>query len=598
MCGIVGYIGTKRRPSEELVEALKFLEYRGYDSAGIATRTPDGFVLEKAEGRISNLEQKINRERMASMGIAHTRWATHGEPSEYNAHPHVSENDEWVLVHNGIVDNFGEIKQALINEAVRFVSQTDTEVAVQLLARSHEENKLFALIDTCSRLRGSWAFACMNKRDADRMYLARKKSPLYVAIYDGEVFVASDPICFNSKAQEYYSLEDDEFCSASSEGLHFYNALKEEISKNSIPMDKFDVDCDKADYEFYMEKEIAEVPHALSRVAKTYADNNVFEYFTKENLEKYNRVHIIGCGTAYHAGLMGAKYIQKFARIEANAFVASEYRYSDPIIDEKTLCIFVSQSGETADTLAALELARSKGAKIVALTNVLYSTIAKNAEIIFPVCAGPEIAVASTKAYTCQIAAFYLFASHLRSVLTGEEDLSTAKLMDLSKRMKMPGRYDFGDLVDELAKEEKVFFIGRDRDYITAEEASLKLKEITYINSSAYPSGELKHGFLALIEKGTFLFVDATNRDLLDKTINGAHEASCRGARLVVVSQLDIPKEQLQDVYLTIKLPSEEEDLMPIVSIGVFQMLAFLVSEKKGLNPDKPRNLAKSVTVD
>ena len=598
MCGIVGYIGKKRKVGEELVNALKFLEYRGYDSAGIATRTLDGFVLEKAEGRILNLEQKIDRNRIASMGIAHTRWATHGEPSEYNAHPHISEDNEWVLVHNGIIDNFGELKRELADEHTHFVSQTDTEVAVQLLAKSREANKMFALIDTCSRLRGSWAFACMNKSDENTMYFARKKSPLYISICDGEVFVASDPICFNGKANDYYSLEDDEFCSASVEGLHFFNTAKEEIWKNSIPMDKFDVDCDKADYEFFMEKEIAEVPQALARVAKTYTDNNVFEYFTKENLKKFNKVHIIGCGTAYHAGLMGAKFIQKEARIEAGAYVASEYRYSDPIVDENTLCIFVSQSGETADTLAALELAKSRGAKIVALTNVLYSTIAKNAEIIFPVCAGPEIAVASTKAYTCQVAAFYLFAHHLRSVIKGEPNNATQVLMDLSKRIKMPGRDDFGDLVDELAKEEKVFFIGRDRDYITSEESSLKLKEITYINSSAYPSGELKHGFLALIEKGTFLFVIATNKDLLEKTINGAHEASCRGARLVVVSQLDIPEEQLQGVYKTIKLPAEDDDLMSIISIGVFQMLAFLVSEKKGLNPDKPRNLAKSVTVD
>lgn len=598
MCGIVGYIGQKV-VDEQLVEALKHLEYRGYDSAGIAEIDNNKIIITKAEGKISNLEGLLKKNNNSYCGIAYTRWATHGKPTINNAHPILSDNGEWAVVHNGIIENFGELKSEIrrVNN-IKFVSDTDTEVIPQMLQITSGETLMEKLIAVCKRLRGSYALACLNSSTDKVLYLAKKKSPLYVAINGMEVFVASDPICFCGEAINYYSLEDDEFCKAEINNLMFYDINGIEITKTATKLSEFEVYLGKQKYSHFMQKEIEEVPSVLKRIVNTYRDNNAFQKFDKDFVRGINKIVFIGCGTAYHAGLMGVSLIEKIARIECRAYVSSEFRYSNPILDEHTLCVFVSQSGETADTIAAHDLAKEKGATTIALTNVLYSALAKKADIILPVCAGPEIAVASTKAYSAQITILYMLAKHLSSVIVENNEDYLAIINKLVSQIQKIDKIDLNGLVQELKEEKQAFFIGRDVDYITSEEASLKLKEITYINSCAYPSGELKHGFLALVEEGTFLFVIATQKALLDKTLNAAHEAYARGAKIVLVTGLDVPVEKMDGVYKTIKLPDLDNDLMPIVSIGVFQKLSYLVSVAKGFNPDQPRNLAKSVTVE
>jgi len=410
--------------------------------------------------------------------------------------------------------------------------------------------------------------------------------------------VASDPICFVGKCNEYYSLEDDEFVEVSVNNVVFYNNKHVSIDKKSNKLAKHECGFGKQDYPHYMLKEICEVPTVLNRIVDAYRDSCVFEKFSSDFIGSFKKVAIIGCGTAYHAGLMGERYLEKFARLECRTYIASEFRYANHIIDKETLCIFVSQSGETADTLACAEIAKASGATCVALTNVLYSSLAKMVDIILPVCAGPEIAVASTKAYSAQITIFYLLAKHIEKILKGSSVDILFDIQLLAKKYPNPLEYNLEDLVTELLDIKDCFFIGRDLDYVTVTEGSLKLKEITYINSSAYPSGELKHGFLALVENETNVFVLATQKDLLDKTFNGASEAHARGGKIILLTQLDLPEEKLTVVHKLIKLPKFSEELMPIVSVGVFQILSYLVSVKKGLNPDQPRNLAKSVTVE
>lgn len=598
MCGIVGYIGSKG-VGAKLVNLLKNLEYRGYDSSGVAVHENSSIVITKSEGKISNLENAL-KEDNAFSGIAHTRWATHGAPTRANAHPHHSNNKEWAVVHNGIIENFEKFKTELGSKGVKFVSDTDTEVIPQLLENysKKDSNKIDELIDVCNMLEGSFAIACINKNLSNQILLAKRKSPLYVASSGKEIIVASDPICFAGIVDMYYSLDENEFCDASISGCVFYNNKHEEIVKTPVKMESVDCETGKQDFPHYMLKEINEIPLVLKRIVKIYKENNIMSQFNKNKLSQFNKIMLVGCGTAYHVALMGAKYIERFARLDAKAIVASEFRYSNPIIDTNTLAIFVSQSGETADTLAAEELAREKGSTTIALTNVLYSSLAKKVDIVLPVCAGREIAVASTKAYNAQITIMYMFAKQLENELYSKDFDYLAKLEKFANEINVPKLLDFQKIVDSIVNEHTSFFIGRDMDYITSEEASLKLKEITYINSTAYPAGELKHGFLALIEKDTPLFVIATEKDLLDKTLNGAHEAYARGAKITLITQLDIEKGKCGFVDNLISLQKFDEDIMPIVSIMVFQLISYYVSVKKGFNPDQPRNLAKSVTVE
>lgn len=595
MCGIVGYIGNKEIDTT-LVESLKLLEYRGYDSAGVAVMGENGIMVTKTAGKIDQLKDILPHHK-ASCGIAHTRWATHGAPTTINAHPHTSQDKSWAIVHNGIIENFGELKSQIQSQGVQLASETDTEVIVQMLSLSKYKN-VEALIDVCHQLKGSFALACMHQDSPDTLYLAKQKSPLYLSADNGEVYVASDTICFAGRTTSYYALADGEFCAVSANGAIFYNQDGVEIVKEPIALTQFDQDVGKKDYPHFMLKEIMETPKVLQDIHKVYTERGVLASFDAEFMSRFDKIYLIGCGTAYNASCLGAKWIEKYARIPARSMIASEFRYANPLVDNRTLCIFVSQSGETADTLGACELCKMNGAYTLALTNVLYSALAKMVDIVLPVCAGREIAVASTKAYTAQIAILYMLARQLGNVVQNGDFNYLAQLKDLSTRLIMPDQTKLLSLVQGLKGEDKVFFIGRDVDYLTCEESSLKLKEITYINSSAYPAGELKHGFLALIESGTYVFVIATQKTLLDKTLNGAHEAQARGAKLVLVTQLDISQEKLSNVHSVIQLPNFDQEIMPIVSIGVFQLISYMTSVERGLNPDQPRNLAKSVTVE
>lgn len=597
MCGIIGYIG-KKTVDVELVKLLKNLEYRGYDSSGVAVQCGKNIETTKSVGKISNLENILKKNKTAKCGIAHTRWATHGKATTINAHPHLSNDNKWAIVHNGIIENFAELKKELLKKKISFKSETDTEVIANLLQVEQTCDKIETLINTCQKLKGSYALACLNSDEKNTLFLAKKKSPLYITKTNHEIIVASDPICFTEKTTDYYSLNDDEFCKATQNDIVFYDKNKNIIKKSTQKISDFNLNINKKEYPYYMLKEIDETPEVLSRIVKTYTDNNILKKFNKRFLKKYNKVILVGCGTAYHASLVGARFIEDFSHIPCSTYIASEFRYQNPIINDKTLCILVSQSGETADTLAASELAKQKGATTIALTNVLYSTLAKKVDIVLPVCAGPEIAVASTKAYTAQITVFYMLATKFKNVLLNRRINYIKHIENLALNLKMPNIEEIKKMAKELSKENKVFFIGRNTDYLTCEEASLKLKEISYINCSSHPAGELKHGFLALIESDTYVFVLATKKELLDKTLNGAHEALSRGAKIILISNLKLPQEKYKDFYAFIPLQNFKESLMPSVSVIFFQLLAYYTSINKGLNPDQPRNLAKSVTVE
>ena len=597
MCGIVGYIG-ENCVEKNLIRDLKLLEYRGYDSSGVAVLSDNEIKVTKSVGCIKNLEGKITFKDKATLGIAHTRWATHGEATENNAHPHLSNDENWAVVHNGIIENYALLKKDLIEKGFSFKSETDTEVISQMLEYHQANTPIKTLINVCSQLIGSFALVVINKNNPNSIYLAKKKSPLYICAISDEVFIASDPICFAGKSQEYYTLNDGEFCEVSIGSIKFFDHECNEIAMTIMKLDNLTIETNLQNFDHYMIKEICETPDVLKRIIKTYAENDVFNKINKSIFDNLNKVILVGCGTAFYAGLLGVNYIENFAKIQARCYAASEFRYGDPLVDNKTLAIFVSQSGETADTLEALALAKSKGAKTIALTNVLYSSIAQKADFVLPVCAGPEIAVASTKAYTAQISVLNMFAKYLSNVLRNTnfnylEDIST-----LSNEIRLEDLSGLKDLSNELANESSAILIGRNNDYVTSEEASLKLKEITYINAHSHPAGELKHGFLALVENGTFVFVIATQKHLLDKTLNAANEAASRGAKIVLVTQFVGEINNINNLYRVIKLNDLKEDLMPIVAIIQFQMLSYLTSVAKGIDPDKPRNLAKSVTVE
>lgn len=595
MCGIAGYIG-KKCAEQELIQSLKLLEYRGYDSAGIAVFNKKEINITKCAGKICDLEKHITSNTFIC-GIAHTRWATHGKATNINAHPHLSNSNSWAIVHNGIIENYSILKKDLIQNGYVFNSETDTEVIANLLESNSSLNPINALIQTCNKFNGSYALACIHTKTPNTIYLARKKSPLYVATKNKCTYIASDPICFASKVDEYYSLDDDIFCIATAKKLEFYDNKSKKINLEPIKTSNINSYTDKQDYHYFMEKEIHETPQVLKNIVKIYKNNNIFSKFDENFIKKYNKVIFIGCGTAYHAGLMGTEYLRTYARIDAHCYIASEYRYSNPIVDKNTLCILVSQSGETADTLACCELIKKLGGTTIALTNVLYSSLAKNTDYILPVCAGCEIAVASTKAYIAQISVIYMFALHLQNLLQKKNNKIFKNIIFLSQKIAIPTKKTLNKAIVSIKKSKKVFFIGRNYDYVTICEAGLKLKEITYINTAEHAAGELKHGFLSLVDENSVVFVLATQKHVLDKTLNGANEALSRGAKIILFTQFDLPKEQTIN-FTIIKLQKFDEDIMPISCIIYFQMLAYLTSISKGLNPDQPRNLAKSVTVE
>lgn len=587
MCGIVGYLGKKKQ-SKEVIDKLKKLEYRGYDSAGIAVLKNGKITSYKEVGCIKNLEEKVPDDLETTCAIAHTRWATHGKPTTKNAHPHSSKNGVWTIVHNGIIENYLEIKQTLKE---KIASDTDTAVVAELLEEKNAET-IEDFINVFSMLSGSYSIVAMNKNRPNELFLAKNKSPLYIAEENGDFLVASDPICFVGVAKSYYEFVDNDFAHIDKNGITFYSGAKK-IEKQKVALDDSFENFSNNGYEHFMLKEIFEEPEVLNRQVKFYKEHRVFDKFSKNFMSKFKEVVFVGCGTAYHAALFGANYFRKQLNIKASAEIASEFIYSKPIFaDKKMLFVLVSQSGETADTLMAAKIAKDGGATTIALTNVLYSSLAKRTDYILPVCAGPEIAVASTKAYVCQLSALYMFSSHLKN-LNGANIDFYADITDVANKILKFDMKQIDKIADSIKDETTPIFIGKDLDYITAMESSLKLKEVSYINATNYSSGELKHGFLALVEEGTPLFVFCSQSEISSKSINAANEAISRGAHRILIT--NIKQENNKDVIF---IDEPNELTASILMIAPMQYLAYKVSISKGINPDKPRNLAKSVTVE
>ncbi|MDY2879345.1 MAG: glutamine--fructose-6-phosphate transaminase (isomerizing) [Candidatus Borkfalkiaceae bacterium] len=592
MCGIAGYVG-KKEAKNFLLESLVRLEYRGYDSAGCAFsgKGKDLIVIRKT-GRVENLIGATEGVSGYGCGIAHTRWATHGAPEERNAHPQISEKGTWAVVHNGIIENYRSLKE---NElaGVKFSGETDTETIPNLLEKEmpsaeeeiDDERLIERFIRAISLLKGSYAILAARRGD-DRILLAKNKSPLYAATADGDSFIGSDVCCFDGVTETCYAMEDGEFALAKRGEILFFGKDGKRIGNSPFAFGKIGAADGKRGRAHFMIKEIEEIPETLSVLAANYSVGFLEERMGAVNLLKIGRVKLVGCGTAYHAAVYGAELIRKNAGIEASAYVASEFRYGDPIVGPDTLFVAVSQSGETADTLAALELARKKGAVTVAVTNVVYSAVARLSDVVLPVFAGMEVAVASTKAYVAQLAVLYVLAKYL-----GRKDFSD--IGRLAEGARKAIGTDISAAVEAVGKKNELFLLGRDLDYVTAAEAALKIKEVAYVNATAYRAGELKHGFLALVEKGSLAVVFATRKDLFVKTLSAASEAKARGAELLLFSCFGG-----EDFALTVNTENLGEELSPIVSVIPWQRLSYEIAVRKGFDPDKPRNLAKSVTVE
>lgn len=613
MCGIVGYIGEKKA-CPILLTGLTALEYRGYDSAGIASIEDDKICVMKDKGRVANLNNIRGINKLSgTVGIAHTRWATHGKPSKENAHPHMDNSETFAVVHNGIIENYTELRKFLTDNGYKFLSQTDTEVIPNLIHyhfskdTNDDENKFLRSVQSATKdLKGSFAIEVLCNLYPDKMVVVRKDSPLVIGKGLTGYHIASDIPALLEFTRDFYLLDDYEFALIEKNSIKFYNSDLVENSKELKNIEWDSSAAEKNGYEDYMLKEIFEQPTAIRETIGSrlklgepcnFSDINI----TKEYLSTINKIFIIACGTAMHAGLTGKKFIENLCNIPVEVDIASEFRYRNPIIDEKTLCIFISQSGETADTIAALKLSKSKGAKTLAVSNVIGSSITREADYTIYTHAGPEIAVASTKAYTSQVVLLGILAIYFAEILesTDSETLENLKkdIFDLPKKIEtsLKTSDEVKKFAKKISKEKDVFFIGRGSDYNVALEGSLKLKEISYIHSEAYASGELKHGPIALIEKGITVISILTDKNLLEKSISNIEEVITRGAKTFIVTNQDIENSNFDNV---VKIEDTNPLLSPILSVIPLQLLAYYISKDKGLDVDKPRNLAKSVTVE
>lgn len=608
MCGIVGYLG-KGQATNFLVEGLSKLEYRGYDSAGVAVLEDNSIEIRKHKGRLSNLEADLDNSNLkGSIGIGHTRWATHGEPSDVNSHPHRSFKGNIAVVHNGIIENYIELREKLRGEGVEFKSETDTEVIPNLIQHYYNGDLFDAVVKASKELKGSYAIGVICDQEPNKLIAVKKDSPLIVGLGEDENFVASDIPAVLNRTRNVYLLEDNEFVVIDESGVKLLDNKGKSINKEIYHV-TWDADsAEKDGYDSFMLKEIHEQPKALRDTMNGRVIENKsieFEDFklSKEELENVDRIYIVACGTAYHAGLMGKAAIEKLARIPVEVDIASEFRYRNPIVTEKSMLIVLSQSGETADTLAALRDCKKLGAKTLAITNVVGSTISREADSVIYTMAGPEIAVASTKAYTTQVVVMHMIAIYF-SELKG--NLSKDKLNRFKKELLnvpqmvervLEDKEKVRDIAIELKDEKDIFFLGRGVDFALSLEASLKLKEISYIHSEAYAGGELKHGTIALIEEGTKVVSTLLQRDLIDKMVSNIVEIKSRGAKIYGVSFEDVEKvNEISDKVLTV--PSIEDSFAPILAVIHMQLLAYYVAKEKGCDIDKPRNLAKSVTVE
>ncbi|MFA5523877.1 MAG: glutamine--fructose-6-phosphate transaminase (isomerizing) [Tissierellales bacterium] len=608
MCGIMGYIGAKDA-SQILVDGLEKLEYRGYDSAGIAILNEGKIHLSKYKGRLAVLKEKIKEKPVkGGLGIGHTRWATHGEPSDINSHPHLSNNERISVVHNGIIENYMEIKEELQKLNYRFSSDTDTEVIVHLLDYYYNGDILDAAKKMINRIKGAYALGIIHADNPDMLIAVKKDSPLIVGIGEGENFIASDIPAVLKHTNKVYILDNGEMSIVKKDSISLMKTDGTIISKDVFNI-TWDIEAaEKGGYEHFMLKEIYEQPKAIKDTLLPRINNNGRINLEQINIqEEYikdiNKVYIVACGTAYHAGLLGKDIIERYVKIPTIVDVASEFRYGNPFIDSHTLVIVVSQSGETADTLAALRLAKEKGARVLAITNVVASSIARESDDVLYTWAGPEIAVASTKAYTTQIVALILLALEMakknNKIDNKEIEIILKKLEELPSKLEemLLDVISIKGLADKIHGSQSIFYIGRGIDYDVAREGSLKLKEISYIHSEAIAAGELKHGTLALIEEGTPVITLVTQDKLFDKMLSNIKEVKARGAYVIAIAKegnTAIEKSADRVIYI----PDVIDELSPVLSILPLQLLSYYIAHRRGCDIDRPKNLAKSVTVE
>ena len=609
MCGIVGYVG-EGHAKERIIDGLKRLEYRGYDSAGIALPINGRIEIRKHVGEIKNLEKIIGDPAYdSSVGIGHTRWATHGAPSDLNAHPHANGDNSIAIVHNGIIENYQEIKEWLIRDyGVKFKSETDSEVIAHLIGIYYDGDLLQAVNRAVEQMRGAYAVAAIAAAEPDKIVAVRKDAPLVAGIGKGFNFIASDIPALLKYVREVYLIENNETVVLTKDDIKIYNEDGKVVKRDVFHV-TWDADAaEKEGYEHFMLKEIHEQPKGIQEtlVRRLNEDGTINLdgiSMTKEDIENFDKVYIVACGTAYHAGLVGKLVIEKMARVPVEVDIASEFRYRDPFVDEKTLFIAISQSGETLDTLAALREAKRKGARILSVVNVVGSSVARESDDVFYTWAGPEIAVASTKAYTTQLICMYLIGLYMGSTKgTIEKDYYTQVLEELKllpeKVEKLFGEEDqFAALARKYHRKDQVFYVGRGLDSGVSYEGSLKLKEISYINSFAIAAGELKHGTIALMEEETLVFALATQDFLYEKMVSNVEEIKARGARVVAIAKEGKTEiEQVADEVIYI--PPCMDEVSPVLAVIPLQIFAYYVAKERGCNIDKPKNLAKSVTVE
>lgn len=607
MCGIVGYIGNEEAVPV-LLNGLAKLEYRGYDSAGISVYK-DGIRTIKAKGRLANLSDKIQGEGSVSshMGIGHTRWATHGAPSDRNSHPHNSQSGKVSVVHNGIIENYMEIKNFLLDKGYHFVSETDTEVVAQLFDFYYDGDPVGTLRKIIGRLRGAYALGIMCNDHPDRLIAVRKDSPLLVGLSQEGNYIASDIPALLEYTRDYYLLNDNEIVFLTKDGVTLYDLDGNQIHKDVFHV-TWDIDAaEKGGYDYFMMKEIMEQPEALRKTLfpRMVEQGIALESLslTEEEIKHFNRIHIVACGSAWHAGIVGRYVMEEVSRIPVEIDIASEFRYRNPILHKNDLCVIISQSGETADTLAALREAKKQGVKVLSIVNVVGSSIARESDDVLYTWAGPEIAVATTKGYTTQLSMLYLVALHFAKVrgTIGEESLREylKELHMLPEKteeiLKLDGQME--NLAKKYAQSENAFIIGRGLDYAAAMESSLKLKEISYIHSEAYAAGELKHGTISLIEEGTLVIAIATQERLFEKLVSNVKEVKARGANVIAIAtEGNLAMEEVADEV--IYLPKSADIFTSSYNVLPMQLFAYYTAVERGCDVDKPRNLAKSVTVE
>ena len=614
MCGIVGFIGQEQA-APILLDGLAHLEYRGYDSAGVAVISAQGKLqVEKAVGRLKVLSEQIHggADLEGCIGLGHTRWATHGAPNIINSHPHVSENGKFAVIHNGILENYVEIKEFLIGQGIRFKSETDTEVVAQLLEFYYNEchDFLEAVGRVLRRIEGAYALGMLCADCPDRIIAARKDAPLLLGYGKGCNFLASDVTAIIKHTRDVAYMEDGEVAVLTREGIEVYDALEQKVEKKHFTIDWEVSAAEKGGYQHFMLKEIMEQPEALRRaISPRIKDGRVIFDDLKlpvEKMREFTRIFIVACGSSYHVGMIGKYNLEHLLRRNVEVVLASEFRYSDPIVDDKSLVIVISQSGETLDTMAALREAKKRGGYILSIVNVVGSSIARESDDVLYTWAGPEIAVATTKAYSTQLAVLDMiglaFGEVLGTVKKEEYDEAVAELQKLPEKMEQFLASESCEAIPKYASQyfnhNSVFFIGRNLDYALGLEGSLKLKEISYIHSEAYASGELKHGTISLIEDGTLVIALGTYAPLFDKAMSNVVEVKARGADVLALATESHHGEMAKTVENVITIPDTAQMLLPSLGVVPLQLLAYYIALQRGCDIDKPRNLAKSVTVE